>query len=360
VPEIVMDQSSLVLSADTLNESEPLTLSAKVLNLSDTPADTIVVTLELTDMNNNTTVVAADTLSSLAADSEASLSFELETLGLLGDNQLTLTAEQPGLPEALTFNNTAITNFTVRGDRVPPALRVTVDGTEYPADPEPIRDLQSPDIPQLPARPTIEVVFTDENPFRLLTDTTLATITLDDNVIPFNSPDVQFEPATEAKNEARIIYTPDFTGEDAVHTLVVTAFDVNGNEAEGSPYQFHFRIATTFALESVYPYPNPMSSFTRFAFLVQGANTALIDDFRIRIYTLSGRVVQEFDLVENPSRLDGNQLQVGWNKLTWNGTDADGDLLAPGVYLYKVYLKVDGQEVAVNNESGIEKLVIIR
>jgi len=360
VPEIVMDQSSLVLSADTLNESEPLTLSAKVLNLSATPADTIVVTLELTDMNNNTTLVAADTLSSLAADSEASFSFELETLGLLGDNQLTLTAVQPGLPESLTFNNTAITNFTVRGDRVPPALRVTVDGTAYPADPEPIRDLQSPDIPQLPARPTIEVVFSDENPFRLLTDTTLATITLDDKVIPFSSPDVQFEPATEAKNEARIIYTPDFTGEDAVHTLVVTAFDVNGNEAEGSPYQFHFRIATTFALESVYPYPNPMSSFTRFAFLVKGANTALIDDFRIRIYTLSGRVVQEFDLIENPSRLDGNQLRVGWNKLTWDGTDADGDLLAPGVYLYKVYLKADGQEVAVNNESGIEKLVIIR
>lgn len=360
VPEIVVDPSSLVLSADTLNEAEPLSLAAKVLNLSATPADSVIVTLTLTDPTNTTSTIAADTLLNVAPDAEASVAFDVDTFGLIGENQLTVTARQPGVAEALTFNNTAVTTFTVRGDQVPPSLLVTVDGTAYPHDPDPIQDLQDPSIPQLPVQPTFEVVFSDENPFRLLTDTTLATITLDDNVIPFSSPEVQFQPATEAKNEARIIYTPDFTGENAVHTLRVTAYDVTGNEAEGSPYQFHFRIATTFEVGNIYPYPNPMSSFTRFAFQVKGADTSLIDDFRIRIYTLSGRVVQEFDLVENPSGLDGGQMRIGWNKLIWDGTDADGDLLAPGVYLYKVYLEVDGQEVVVNNETGIEKLVIIR
>jgi flagellar hook assembly protein FlgD len=81
---------------------------------------------------------------------------------------------------------------------------------------------------------------------------------------------------------------------------------------------------------------------------------------RIRVYTLSGHIVREFDIVENPSLLDSGGLRIGWNKLTWDGTDEDGDPLATGVYLYKVFMRAEGQKIEVNNDAGLEKLVVLR
>ena len=60
-----------------------------------------------------------------------------------------------------------------------------------------------------------------------------------------------------------------------------------------------------------------------------------------------------------PSLLDGGLLRVGWNKVVWDGRDADGDQVATGVYLYKVYLKVDGESIEVN-ESPVEKIVVFQ
>ncbi|MDX1547469.1 MAG: C25 family cysteine peptidase, partial [Rhodothermales bacterium] len=359
-PELVIDNTAFTLSADTLQEAEPLAVTARVLNLSDAAADSVVVRLFLTDPTNRTRLAGSDTLTTLTPDEAAEVHFRIETAGLVGKNQLKVEAEQPGLTERLTFNNTALAEFRVLGDAAPPLLAVTVDGEALPHNPEPLRNLQDPDLPQLPNRPIFEVVLEDENLLKPLTDTTLVTVRLDGRRIPFTSPDLVFEPGTGTRNEARVRYTPDFTGEDAAHTFSVEAFDVAGNEAEGSPYQVHFRVASSFEIGSIYPYPNPMSGFTRFAFLVRGSDTAGIDDLRIRVYTLTGRVVQEFDLVRDPGLLDGGGLRIGWNKVFWDGRDADGDLLAPGVYLYKIFLTVDGEPARINNDAGIEKLVILR
>ena len=359
IAELVLDGSLFTVSADTVQEGESLTASASILNLSDLAADTVAYQLTLTDALNRSSVVTADTLLRLAPNDTATVSFALATDGLLGRNQLTLVAEQPDLTELVTFNNTAIAGFTVRGDQDAPTLTVTINGEALPHDPDPIRDLQSPDIPLLEVQPLIEIVLADENQYKLLSDTSLVTVTIDDERISFTHPDLVFEPATTTNNEARIRFAPDFSGEDAVHTLAIRAFDVAGNEAEGSPYQVHFRIESTFEIGSVYPYPNPMNSFTQFAFLLKGANSALVEDFRIRVFTLTGRVIQELDLIENPSLLEGGRLQTGWNKVFWDGRDADGDLLSTGVYLYKVYMKVDGETIEVN-EAPVEKIVVLR
>ncbi len=359
IAELALDPSSFTVSADTVQEAAPLSASASIINLSDQVADTVVFTLSLTDFQNRTSVVATDTLLGLGPEETATVTLDIDTNGLAGRNVLTLEARQPGLTEAILFNNTAITDFRVQGDRAAPVLDVTVDGESYPNDLEPITNRQSPDIPLLPVQPVFEIVFTDENPYKLLNDTTLAILELDEVRIPFSSPDISFEPATTDENRARILYTPDFTGQDDVHTLKVKAFDASGNEAEGSPYQFHFRVQSSFEIGSVYPYPNPMNTFTRFAFELRGADFTLIEDFRIRIYTVTGLVIQEFDLLENPGLIDGGQLRVGWNKVIWDGRDADGDQLATGVYLYKVYLKVDGESIEVN-ESPVEKIVVFQ
>ncbi len=368
VSEVVLDPATFTLSADTLNEGDVLTATGALLNLSDQPTDSVLVELRLTDTANRTSVVGADTIASIPPLGTVSTNFTIATEGLEGTNRLTLEAEQPSVREPVTINNIAFTEFTVRGDEMAPTLMVSVEGDMLPHDPEPVRDLQSPDIPVVSAQPTIEIVFADENPFKLLQDTTLATVTLENvsegvtRTVYFQSNEVSFEPATEARNEARIIFTPDFTDLNAVFTLRVRAFDVAGNEAIGSPYQVHFRVITAidaFGVSSLYPYPNPMGSFTRFAFELRGSDPSVVDDLRIRIYTLTGRVVREFNLVENPALLESGGLRIGWNKMLWDGTDEDGDQVATGVYLYKVIMRANGEDLDINDEA-IEKLVVLR
>jgi flagellar hook assembly protein FlgD len=100
----------------------------------------------------------------------------------------------------------------------------------------------------------------------------------------------------------------------------------------------------------VYPYPNPMRSHTTFAFRVKGGRQPP-QDFALRIYTLSGRLVRQLD-----ERHLNDPLRVGWNTLRWNGRDEDGDRVATGVYLYRV--KIEGDDTTFRGD--VEKISVIR
>ncbi len=361
VPELAADPATFTLSADTLQEGQPLTVTAAVTNLSAHAAPEVHVAYVVTDAANHETLAAVDTLRALAPEATATSTVVLDTEGLAGTNRLRVQVGQPGRVEPVTYNNVLLHPFTVWPDREPPALTVRIDGQSFPADPDPVRNVQDPAFPFVSARPVIEVLVEDANPYRPLQDSNVVQITFDREPVPLDDPSIAFEAAPGGpQNRARLTFTPDLSGRDTTHTLVVRAFDAAGNEAEGSPYQVHFRVQRSVSVESLYPYPNPMSRATRFAFLLRGADPGLVEDFRIRIFTLTGRLVREFDLLEDPMLLDGGGLRIGWNTLRWDGRDADGDLLATGVYLYKVYLRADGQTISVNNETGIEKLVVLR
>ncbi|MEM9258273.1 MAG: T9SS type A sorting domain-containing protein [Bacteroidota bacterium] len=91
-------------------------------------------------------------------------------------------------------------------------------------------------------------------------------------------------------------------------------------------------------VSNVLTYPNPFSTQTHFIYTLTG--NQLPEMFRIQIMTVSGRVVRDIDLlaVEN--------LKIGTHRtnFTWDGTDKYGDMLANGVYLYRVITR--------NNEGG--------
>ena len=122
-----------------------------------------------------------------------------------------------------------------------------------------------------------------------------------------------------------------------------------GNKIE--PYQGSFRIQQEQVIKDLYPYPNPMNTHTTFAFRVEGGQNEALRNFTLRIYTLSGRLVRQFD----ESDLD-HPLRVGWNTLRWNGRDEDGDRVATGVYLYRV--DVEGAETSFRGD--VEKISVIR
>ncbi len=366
VPDLVVDATSSSFPDNSLQEGEPSAVSVVVRNLSETPVDVATLSVRFTDDENNASMLFEGSVADIPADGSQNISFDLPTLEAVGVNTLLIQAEQPGLAERILYNNSIVRTYDVELDQIRPLLAVTVDGQMFENAPGPVLDLLSAELPFVSARPAIEVVVSDENPYLRLTDPASFQLTFDR--LPLTPEQFSFTPATDEVNEARILFEPDLTGPDTVHTFTIRALDATGNQALVDPtaedstlYQVHFRVQNALIVESLYPYPNPMSRRTRLMFRMGGASASIVEDFRIRIYSVAGRLVREMDLIRNPELLERGGLEIGWNSVPWDGTDEDGDPVASGVYLYKVFVRdVDGTEHPINNATSIERIAVIR
>jgi subtilisin family serine protease len=92
-------------------------------------------------------------------------------------------------------------------------------------------------------------------------------------------------------------------------------------------------------LISVFNVPNPVRDVHTTQFVVRGVEAETI---RVEVYDISGRLVWE-----------GEGLG---NELPWHTEGFDGLPLANGVYIYRVYVEVNGDWIA----NGVQKLVILR
>jgi hypothetical protein len=128
------------------------------------------------------------------------------------------------------------------------------------------------------------------------------------------------------------------------HHLKLQAWD-NLNNPTSSEISFQVVESAGLVLHNVVNYPNPFSDETNFTFKLLGA--ALDTDVKIKIYTVTGRLIRSIEHIAPP--VDG------FNYYPWDGRDDDGDLIANGVYLYKVIVKN-----AEEQKEVIEKLVVLR
>ncbi len=125
------------------------------------------------------------------------------------------------------------------------------------------------------------------------------------------------------------------------HHLTLSAFD-NLNNAADISVDFKISDDADLVLDEVVNYPNPFSSETKFTFQTNREGA----DLHIKIYTINGRIIRE---------LEGISV-AGYNdELSWDGRDEDGDLVANGIYLYKIILTDNGKSKEV-----IEKMVRTR
>ena len=98
-------------------------------------------------------------------------------------------------------------------------------------------------------------------------------------------------------------------------------------------------------LKDVVNYPNPFSDQTNFTFQAHG--TSFNTEVNIKIYTITGRLIRSMKNLIPPSD--------GFNYYIWDGRDDDGDIIANGVYLYKIIIKSETEQ-----REAIEKLVILK
>jgi hypothetical protein len=128
------------------------------------------------------------------------------------------------------------------------------------------------------------------------------------------------------------------------HTVEIKAWD-NLNNSGTAAVEFVVRPQDRLTLYEVMNYPNPFRNKTAFTFELN-----LEAEVQVKIYTLSGRLIQ---ILELP------QARSGFNVLKWDGRDRDGDELANGVYLYKVIAtQLQNGELLRTEEIG--KLVVQR
>jgi hypothetical protein len=132
--------------------------------------------------------------------------------------------------------------------------------------------------------------------------------------------------------------------DEGTHRLQITAFD-NLNNPGNESVDVQISETTDLFITDVINYPNPFRDNTKFTFQTNRSGA----DVTIKIYTVSGRLIQE---------LSGLSSVSGYNELPddgWDGRDKDGDFIANGVYLYKIIIK-DGNET----QEVIEKMVLLK
>lgn len=132
--------------------------------------------------------------------------------------------------------------------------------------------------------------------------------------------------------------------EEGDYNLKVKAWDVFNNF---SSEETNFTVVSDdqLVIRDVYNYPNPFAGNTTFTFqhnLTQPLNV------NIKVYTIAGRMIRE---------IEQDNIDQKFVKISWDGRDEDGDLIANGTYLYKVVVKtLDGEF----HQSVLGKMAAIR
>ncbi len=143
------------------------------------------------------------------------------------------------------------------------------------------------------------------------------------------------------------------------HTISVSAADnlaigiAAGQHRSSATLEFDVVDATRLDITRTYLFPNPVRSTG-----VGAGGTFVVDapgdsvNTLVRIYTITGRVIRDL-------RSMGGLGQV---QIPWDGRDAEGDPLANGTYLYKVYVntrEADGRSSAREKAAAEGRLVIV-
>ena len=349
LPEFVYDPMThlVIPQKDSFLNGEPLEIEIAVMNVSDFASDSLTVKWFI----NGTDISEQYMLKQFKPKDTTIWKMTVDTRSASGNVMLFATLNpylaslgRQAQPEAYAFNNTFRLPFYVLRDPWNPFIDVTFDGRRIFDG-----DYVSPN-------PLIEITLRDEHPYLKLNDTTLMNIFIVDpdnkiKRIPFNDPQVTVIPATMSDGEDNrmvIRWRPTFT-KDGTYELRVQGMDVSGNSAGKYDYRVSFKVDRTPRISNIFPYPNPFTTSTRFVFVLTG--TKVPDDFRIQIFTISGRLVREI------TKEELGPIHIGTNitRYAWDGTDQFGRPLGNGVYLYRVFVRYNDGTLPEKYETSADK-----
>ncbi|QIX60329.1 hypothetical protein HER32_03660 [Hymenobacter sp. BT18] len=287
----------------------------------------------------------------LKADATVTYLFKVDVADFTGATTVKVVVNPQLQPELYYFNNELEVAFNAPDKNLPPTLDVAFDGQHILNG-----DIVSP-------TPIITAVLHDDDTRRTMQASNFEVLLLRPGgtfaePIDMNSPAITFK-ADAAKGQAQIDYRPEKL-DDGIYKLQVQGKDVTGTKASTERYEVTFEVVNASTITNVYPFPNPVTSKTRFVFTMTGAE--MPRDMKIQIMSLTGKVVREISMAELGPLHIGNNV----TEYAWDGTDEFGDKLANGTYLYRVLMdkttqfdhrRTDGDK-AFKKDWG--KLVLLR
>jgi flagellar hook assembly protein FlgD len=246
--------------------------------------------------------------------------------------------------EQFYFNNLVQRKFTVLKDNTNPLLDVTFDGVHILNN-----DIVSPN-------PHIVIELNDENPFLILNeDMDTANFQIEvmkpntsswERINFFNGVLANLEwHINEDENKFIIEYDPIFN-QDGIYKLRVQGQDKTGNSSGDEPYQINFEVIQKSSITNIYNYPNPFSTKTHFVFTLTGSE--IPNKLEIQIININGRLIKQIHLNEIEDIKIGNKM----TKYYWDGKDEFGDLVANGVYIYRVISEINNLEIDHRESEG--------
>ena len=345
VPEGALAPNILLKSVDTVSIGQPMEFAIAFKNVSPFNFDSMRIQLYILDRSNVMHTIALPRRKPLVSGDTVTLDYTLNTTGFAGSNTLyVMFNPNNDQPEQYLFNNFLYKNFYVRSDGRNPTMDVTFDNVH----------ILNNDI--VSAKPHIQIKLQSQSQYQLLTDTSLVTVQVQfpDGSLhsyKFNNDTLRFTPATSGNNNtATVDFTPAFTNQanpaGDQYQLIVTGKDNLGNLAGVSPYRVGFTVINKAMISNMLNYPNPFTTSTAFVFTITGSEVP--QNIKIEILTISGKIVREI------TKDQLGPLHVGLNitEFKWNGTDAYGQRLANGVYLYHVVTNLNGQSLSKYTAAG--------
>ena len=198
-------------------------------------------------------------------------------------------------------------------DVIPPDIQLAI-GEQNFVDGDPVS-----------ADPLIQATVTDNNGIDYITRSIRMEMLYDQNssLIPATEYRLSHQPGS---NQVVLNYRPP-TLDPGTYQIRLAASDLEGNESEK---EIEFRVHRILQLLSAINYPNPFTGGTTITCELTGE----ADEVSIKIYSLSGRLVQEFT----------EDATAGFMMIPWDGRDRNDEEVANGVYYCKIRVETAGQK----------------
>lgn len=332
LPELATNYQTVLEIPDTIYQNDNIDFYFDIMNVGKIKADSFRVKLDFKRFDNLTRNLFDTLITSLDVLEKKSfnLLYKYSQVDSIGNSAFQIIIDVDNkVREFYKDNNIYEIPFYIKKDS---STSVETKNIAIKIDGENIMDGD-----YVSPNPDISIIFqySDQIP---LFDSTDAEFRLDNKKIFYSQLNLVFN---NSDKTATFNYKPLLT--DGIHSLKVFLKNENGLMNTFPSYEVQFNVSNQLQILNAMNYPNPFSDETYFTFLL----TQIPEEVKIRIYTVAGRLIKEIKLNDN--------LKTNFNRIFWNGRDEDGNLVANGVYLYKVIVKKENKTEAIT-----QKLAVVR
>ncbi|MFZ4589603.1 MAG: C25 family cysteine peptidase [Ignavibacteria bacterium] len=337
-PEIALDNNSIFKSDSIVSMGDSIGIGGSYYNVGYVPLNGHVRSFYALDAANNKVLLRSDTiLSQLKVDSSLFVKATFKVNGLpihkKYNNQVSIVLEVNALNQndIYDYNNSVISTFFVKGSITDLNTEVYSDGIKLFGN-DYVRS--NPDmLIKLSGKSVDELLTSDTSVFRIM---------LNNQFISLNPGNSKANTKTNLIKETEkgnliLKFTPQL--QNGLNDLKLITYKNNAYDTA----KFVLNVTNETSLKDVNNYPNPMKTQTTFSFTLTG--NQLPTECKIKIYSVAGRVIKEIIV----------PASIGFNQISWDGRDADGDYIANGVYMYRVVFKGTTDVI-----SDIKKLAVLK